>query len=71
MRRLPGEYAEKPEAVHAKAQRPKMPAHLSGVAAEKWKELVKVLHKRGTLTKADGTQLEIVCTQYANWPFDC
>lgn len=67
MRRLPGEGKPKPEAVHAKAQRPKMPAHLTGAAAEKWKELCKSLHRRGVLTRADGTQLEMICAQYANW----
>lgn len=67
MRRLPGEYPPKPEAVHAKAQRPPMPKHLSGIAADRWRELVKMLHKRGTLTKADGPALEILCEQYARW----
>jgi P27 family predicted phage terminase small subunit len=50
-----------------RAGKPAKPVHLTGVASEKWDELVKVLHKRRVLTKADGTQLEIVCVQYANW----
>lgn len=47
--------------------RPKQPKHLTPVAAQKWKELVRVLNKRGTLTKADAELLELVCEQYARW----
>ncbi len=47
--------------------RPKLPKHLTPVAQEKWKELVKVLSKRGTLTKADGTLIELASETYALW----
>lgn len=65
MRRIHGEGKPKPEQVHAKAQRPRMPSHLTGVAAAKWKELVRELYRRGTVTRADATQIEIIATQYA------
>jgi P27 family predicted phage terminase small subunit len=67
MRRLPGEGKPTDEPVHAKGQRPKMPVHLSPIAQERWKEIVKMLHKRGTITKADGPAIEILCEQYARW----
>jgi P27 family predicted phage terminase small subunit len=57
---------ERAESPHT-GGRPKMPKTLTPVAQEKWKELVKVLSKRGTLTKADGALLEIVCETYAIW----
>jgi P27 family predicted phage terminase small subunit len=47
--------------------RPKMPKTLTPVAREKWKELIKVLSKRGTLTKADGTLLELASEAYSRW----
>jgi P27 family predicted phage terminase small subunit len=49
------------------AGRPRMPKHLSPVAAEKWKELVRLLAKRGTLTAVDASALEIYCEQYARY----
>ena len=47
--------------------RPKMPKHLSPVARDKWKELVRDLSARGTLTKADASALELYCETYAQW----
>ncbi len=47
--------------------RPRMPKTLSPLAQEKWKELVRVLNKRGTLTTADAGLLEIVSELYARW----
>lgn len=49
------------------AGRPRMPKHLSPVAQEKWKEMVRLLAKRGVLTKVDSTALEIFCETYARW----
>jgi P27 family predicted phage terminase small subunit len=63
----PGPKAGERKGSNHRAGKPAKPAHLTGVASDKWDELTKVLHKRRTLTKADGTQLEIVCKQYANW----
>jgi P27 family predicted phage terminase small subunit len=44
-----------------------MPKHLGSVAAEKWRELVRLLAKRGTLTRVDSSALEIFCETYARW----
>jgi len=49
------------------AGRPRMPKHLGEVAAAKWKELVRLLAKRGTLTQVDSSALEIFCETYARW----
>lgn len=48
------------------AGKPKMPTDYieRPIALAKWKELTKVLHRRGTLTKADGTALAIICNQW-------
>jgi P27 family predicted phage terminase small subunit len=47
--------------------RPRMPKDMPAQAQEKWKELVAILRKRGTLTKGDGPILELACTTYARW----
>jgi P27 family predicted phage terminase small subunit len=47
--------------------RPKMPKHLSAVAAEKWREMIRLLNARGTLTRADGPALEVFCETWARW----
>lgn len=47
--------------------RPRKPKHLSPVAEEKWKELVRLLSGRGTLTQADASVLEIAAELYARW----
>lgn len=44
-----------------------MPKHLTPVARDKWKELVRLLAARGTLTKADSNALELYCETYAQW----
>lgn len=49
------------------AGRPKMPKDLSEVAQEKWREMIRVLAQRGTLTKGDGPALEIFCEAFARW----
>jgi P27 family predicted phage terminase small subunit len=49
------------------AGRPRMPKHLCSVAADKWRELVRLLAKRGTLTQVDSSALEIFCETYARW----
>ena len=51
--------------------RPRMPKYLSAIAAEKWKETVRLLAKRGTLTRADATALEILCVTYERWRALC
>lgn len=57
--------AEKRGHVADKSRRPKMPEGMSPVAEAKWRELTKALHRRGTLTAADGTQLAMVCGQWS------
>lgn len=47
--------------------RPKMPKTLSPIAKAKWKEMVKQLSKRGTLTSVDSGILEIFCELWARW----
>lgn len=59
--------AKAPEGSKYRAGRPKMPKHLTAVAAEEWKRVVKLLGKRGTLTAADAPALEQYCVQYARW----
>jgi P27 family predicted phage terminase small subunit len=49
------------------AGRPRMPKHLCSVAADKWRELVRLLAKRGTLTQVDSSALEIFCETFARW----
>jgi len=41
-----------------------MPAYFSDVAAGEWKRLVKLLYKSGTVTKLDGSLLEVHCLNY-------
>jgi P27 family predicted phage terminase small subunit len=59
----------KPKAERAPADvagRPKCPPDFLDrpIALAKWRELTKVLQRRGVLTKGDGTALEIICDQY-------
>jgi P27 family predicted phage terminase small subunit len=63
-RRIHGEYKPKPEQLNTRAQRPRMPEHLSPVAQAKWREIVRELYKRNTVTRVDGTAIEIICNQY-------
>lgn len=49
------------------AGRPSMPRHLSPIARDKWKELVRLLSQRGTLTKVDANALELYCETYQQW----
>lgn len=44
-----------------------MPLHMTGIAMDRWKEMVKILRVRGTLTKGDGPALELYCETYARW----
>ena len=48
-----------------------MPKHLSAIAQEKWKEVVRLLAKRATLTRVDATALEILCVTYERWRALC
>jgi P27 family predicted phage terminase small subunit len=48
-------------------RRPRMPKTLSPVAQAKWKELVRELNRRGTLTSADAGMLEVAAELYARW----
>jgi P27 family predicted phage terminase small subunit len=66
MRRLTGEYPKSKPAT-ALAGKPKKPEYLSTIASAKWDEMVSLLRKRGTLTKADGSALEIFCEGWARW----
>lgn len=56
-----------PEASNVPQGKPKMPKHLGPIARDKWRELVKELAKRGTLTKADSNALELYCETYQQW----
>lgn len=47
--------------------RPRMPKTLSLVAQAKWRELVRELNRRGTLTSADAGMLELASELYARW----
>lgn len=51
--------------------RPKMPPTLNPVAAERWKEMIRILRSRRTLTRADGPLLENYCVIYARWVAFC
>ena len=53
------------------AGRPRMPKYLPAIAQEKWRELVRLLGKRGTLTKVDSTAMEILCVTYERWRALC
>lgn len=59
--------AAAPQESTVSAGRPKMPKHLSPIAKDKWRELVRLLDARGTLTKADAEAMEIYCETYAQW----
>ena len=47
--------------------RPTMPKDLSEAAQAEWKRLVRQLHRRGTLTKIDGSALQIYVEMYSRW----
>jgi len=47
--------------------RPAMPKHLSEVARQEWRRLLRELIKRGTSTRIDGSILELYCETYARW----
>jgi P27 family predicted phage terminase small subunit len=47
--------------------RPKMPSGLSELEKEKWREMVRVLATRGTLTKGDGPALELYVATWSRW----
>lgn len=49
------------------AGKPKMPKDLPPVAQAEWKRLVKDLARRGTLTRADSSAMEIYCRMFARW----
>ena len=47
--------------------KPRMPKDLSEVAQTEWKRLVKELARRGTLSRADSSALEVYCRMWARW----
>jgi P27 family predicted phage terminase small subunit len=47
--------------------KPKMPKDLPPEAQTEWKSLVKELTKRGTLTRADSSSLQIYVVMWARW----
>lgn len=49
------------------AGRPTMPKHLSPIARDKWREMIRTLSSRGTLTRGDGPALEVFVETYARW----
>jgi P27 family predicted phage terminase small subunit len=59
--------AKSAAAAPAVAGRPKMPSGLSDLGREKWREMVRLLTVRGTLTKADGPALELYVETYCRW----
>ena len=46
---------------------PLMPRHLGPIARAKWKELLPQLRDRGTLSLADRTSLEMLCSAYEEY----
>lgn len=59
--------AAAPQEPNDQRARPKMPKHLSTLAKDKWRDFVRELDKRGTLTKVDSNALELMCETYAQW----
>ena len=53
------------------AGKPKMPRDLPDVAQAEWKNIVKQLAKRGTLTRVDSSALEVYARMYAQWRGYC
>jgi phage terminase small subunit len=47
--------------------RPKMPRNFSPAEAAEWKRIVKELWKRGTVTRIDGSALEVYCRTFGKW----
>lgn len=47
--------------------KPRRPKNLSPVALEKWKEIVRFLAKRRTITPADGPLIELAAEGFARW----
>jgi P27 family predicted phage terminase small subunit len=56
--------------VPVSAGRPTMPKHLTPLAAERWKEMVRILRRKKTLAKEDGPMLEQYCEAWARWRKD-
>jgi len=50
-----------------RAGRPKMPADLSAVERAEWQRLTRELRKRGTLTGADSSSLELYVKIFGRW----
>lgn len=46
---------------------PKMPANLSGLAVDEWKEIVPLLIELGVLSQVDGKALAAYCECFAQW----
>ncbi len=46
---------------------PKMPGHLSELAAAEWRRVCRELRKRKTVSRVDGSLLELYCELYARW----
>ena len=67
MRRLPGEYPPKAAGAESVAGRPRIPKHMSPIAVERWREMLRLLKARGVLSRIDGPALEIYCETYAQW----
>jgi P27 family predicted phage terminase small subunit len=47
--------------------RPKMPSHLTPAAKTAWRQIVKLLEERGTLSNADGMVLSVWAETQARW----
>jgi P27 family predicted phage terminase small subunit len=47
--------------------RPTMPVGLTDLEKSKWREMVRLLAARGTLTKADGPALELYVATWSRW----
>jgi P27 family predicted phage terminase small subunit len=54
-------------AVQYRAGKPKMPPDLPEAGKAKWREMVALLHSRGTLTRADGPVLELYIATWLRW----
>src|SRR5215472_2260523 len=59
--------AKEPTPSQLTGGKPKMPKHLSPIARDKWRELVRLLTARGTLTRADAEAMAIYCETFAQW----
>jgi hypothetical protein len=59
--------ATEPSAGIFVAGRPKMPRDLSPVEETEWKRITKELWKRGTVTRIDGSALEVYVRTWGRW----